>query len=139
MNQQPLSSPTVFNFFGFDYAPQGVVAAHNLLGPEFEVTTSTSIVTLSNNNRDTISTGWGSGTDRLSLDYAALAAMAANPTQMVDYLNLVMTNGAMTAATSTQLASTIALIGQTGATWQADRWKLAIWILFNSPEYVIQR
>ena len=139
MNQQPLSSPTVFNFFGFDYAPQGAVGGHNLLGPEFEVTTSTSIVTLSNNNVNTISAGWGSGTDRLSLDYAALASMSATPQQIIDYLNLVMTNGSMTPATSTQLASAIALIPQTGSTWQADRWKLAIWILFNSPEYVIQR
>ena len=139
MNQQPLSSPTVFNFFGFDYAPQGAVGGHNLLGPEFEVTTSTSIVTLSNNNVNTIGAGWGSGTDRLSLDYAALASLAATPQQIIDYLNLVMTNGSMTPATSTQLASAIALIPQTGSAWQADRWKLAIWILFNSPEYVIQR
>ena len=65
--------------------------------------------------------------------------MSATPQQIIDYLNLVMTNGSMTPATSTQLASAIALIPQTGSTWQADRWKLAIWILFNSPEYVIQR
>ena len=139
MNQQPLSSPTVFNFYSFDYSPQGAVGGNSLLGPEFEIVTSTSIVTLSNNNLATISTGWGSGVDRLSLDYAAIASLASTPQSIVDYLNLVMCNGAMTPATSTQLLSLIALIPQSGNTWQADRWKAAIWVVFNSPEYVIQR
>jgi hypothetical protein len=139
MNQQPLSSPSVFNFYGFDYSPQGAVGGHGLLGPEFEIVTSTSVVTLSNNNLATIANGWGSGSDRLVLDYPAIASMAATPLAIVDYLNLVMCNGAMTPATVTQLLSVIALIPQTGSTWQADRWKAAIWIVFNSPEYVIQR
>ena len=50
-----------------------------------------------------------------------------------------MGNGVMTPTTYTQMVSAVGLIPQTGANWQADRWKLAIWILFNSPEYVIQR
>ena len=139
VNQQPMDSPTVFNFFSFDFSPQGAVGAQNLLGPEFEVTTSTSIVAMSNNMKSAINTGWGSGADMMALDYAALASLAAIPNQIVDYLNLVMTNGAMSPTTYTQLANAIALIPQTGTKWQSDRWKLALWILFNSPEYSIQR
>ncbi|MEO6565236.1 MAG: DUF1800 family protein, partial [Casimicrobiaceae bacterium] len=139
VNQQPLSSPTVFNFFGFDFSPQGAVGSNDLVGPEFEITTSTSIVATSNNMLGVINGGWGSGGDAMKLDYAALAGMAGSPTQIVDYLNLVMVSGAMTPPTHTQIASAVALIPQTGSTWQADRWKLALWILFNSPEYTIQR
>jgi hypothetical protein len=139
VNEQPLSSPTVFNFYGFDYAPQGPVAANNLVGPEFEVTTSTSIVATSNNMTGAIGSGWGSGADKMVLDYPSVAPLAATPSQIVDYLNLVMANGSMTPTTRTQITSAIGLIPQTGTTWQADRWKLAIFILFNSPEYVIQR
>jgi hypothetical protein len=75
----------------------------------------------------------------MKLNYGALAGLAANPTALVDYLNLVMTAGGMTPATYTQIANGVALIPQTGTTWQNDRWKMAIYILFNSPEYVIQR
>jgi uncharacterized protein (DUF1800 family) len=138
VNEQPLSSPTVFNFYGFDFSPQGPVGAQGLLGPEFEITTSTAIVATSNNMAGAIRNGWGSGADAMVLDYASLASLAAVPNQIVDYLNLVMTGGAMTPATYAQISSAIALIPQTGTTWQADRWKLAIWILFNSPEYSIQ-
>ncbi|MEO8137586.1 MAG: DUF1800 family protein, partial [Betaproteobacteria bacterium] len=113
VNQQPLSSPTVFNFFGYDFSPQGAVGANNLVGPEFEVTTSTSIVATSNNMASTISNGWGSGGDKMVLDYAALAGVAGTPNQVVDYLNLVMVNGAMTPTTYTQIASAVALIPQT--------------------------
>jgi len=139
VNEQPLSSPTVFNFYGFDFVPQGPVATNDLVGPEFEITTSTAIVATSNNMTGAISNGWGSGADQMKIDYASLAGLAAVPNEIVDYLNLVMANGAMTPTTYSQIASAIALIPQTGTTWQADRWKLAIFILFNSPEYVIQR
>jgi uncharacterized protein (DUF1800 family) len=139
VNQQPLSSPTVFNFFGFDFSPQGPIAANDLVGPEFEVTTSTAIVATANNMMGAINNGWGSGADQMKLNYGALAGLAANPAALVDYLNLVMTAGAMTPATYTQIASAVALIPRTGTTWQTDRWKMAIYILFNSPEYVIQR
>jgi uncharacterized protein (DUF1800 family) len=139
VNQQPLSSPTVFNFYSFDYSPQGAVGANNLLGPEFEITTSTTIITTANNMGSAIINGWGSGSDKMVLDYPSLATMAAVPNQIVDYLNLVMVNGAMTPTTYTQIAGAVALIPQSGLTWQADRWKLALWILVNSPEYVIQR
>jgi len=138
-NQQPLASPTVFNFFGFDFAPQGPVGTHGLVGPEFEATTSTSIVGTMNSLKNTIFGGWGSGTDAMNIDYAALLGLAAVPGQLVNYLNLVMTSGAMTPTTSTQIATAVALVPQTGPTWQADRWKMALWILSNSPEYSIQR
>ena len=139
VNQQPLSSPTVFNFYSPDFSPQGALGANSLVGPEFEITTSTAIVTTSNNMAGAITGGWGSGSDKMVLDYAALAPLAASPDQIVDYLRLVMGNGVMTPTTYTQMVSAVGLIPQTGANWQADRWKLAIWILFNSPEYVIQR
>ena len=139
VNQQPMDSPTVFNFFSFDFSPQGAVGLQNLVGPEFEVTTSTAIVATSNNMAGAINNGWGSGADMMALDYASLAPLAATPNQVVDYLNVVMTNGAMSPITYTQLANAIALIPQTGTKWQTDRWKLALWILFNSPEYSIQR
>ncbi|MBP8298430.1 MAG: DUF1800 family protein [Burkholderiales bacterium] len=139
VNQQPLSSPTVFNFYSPDFSPQGAVGANGLTGPEFEITTSTAIVTTSNNMAGAITGGWGSGADKMVLDYAALAPLAGSPDQIVDYLWLVMGNGVMTPTTYAQMVSAVGLIPQTGLNWQADRWKLAIWILFNSPEYVIQR
>ncbi|MBK7473212.1 MAG: hypothetical protein IPI73_23885 [Betaproteobacteria bacterium] len=86
-----------------------------------------------------ITGGWGSGADKMVLDYAALAPLAGSPDQIVDYLWLVMGNGVMTPTTYAQMVSAVGLIPQTGLNWQADRWKLAIWLLFNSPEYVIQR
>lgn len=140
VNQQPLSSPTVFNFYSPDFSPQGAVGANGLVGSFVRgLATSTAIVTTSNNMKNAITGGWGSGADAMVLDYAALAPLAASPDQIVDYLRLVMGNGVMTPTTYTQMVSAVGLIPQTGLNWQADRWKLAIWILFDSPEYVIQR
>jgi hypothetical protein len=141
VNQQPLSSPTVFNFYPFDYSPPGPLgsAVPQLLGPEFGITDSTTLVTFANNMKQTIYAGWISGNDALILDYPSLASIAAVPTDVVDYLNLVMAGGVMSAQTYAQIVFAVAQVPMTGSSWQADRWKNAIWMLFNSPEYIIQR
>ena len=138
VNEQPLSSPTVFNFYSFDFSPQGPVGTHGLFGPEFEITTSTTIVTTANNLMGAITNGWGGGNDAMKLDYAGLVAVTTTPSAIADYLNLVMANGVMTQTTRDQIVNTLGLING-GANWQVDRWKVAILILFNSPEFAIQR
>ena len=141
MGQQPLSSPTVFNFYPFDYSPPGPLgsAVPQLLGPEFGITDSTTLVTFSNNMKEVIFAGWISGPDELVLDYASLASLATVPTDIADYLNLVMAGGVMSPTTYAQIVFAVAQVPMTGSSWQSDRWKNAIWILFNSPEYIIQR
>jgi hypothetical protein len=46
--QTPLNSPTVFNFFAPDYQFPGSLAANSITTPEFQLTTDTNVVTLTN-------------------------------------------------------------------------------------------
>ena len=48
INQGPLQSPTVFNFYHPDFSPPGPLKLNNALGPEFEITTTTSIAATQN-------------------------------------------------------------------------------------------
>lgn len=52
--QSPLDSPTVFNFFSPDYQFPGTLAANNVTTPEFQLTTDTNIVNLTNTINATI-------------------------------------------------------------------------------------
>ncbi len=46
--QSPLDAPTVFNFFYPDYQYPGSLSANNVTTPEFQLTTDTNIITLTN-------------------------------------------------------------------------------------------
>lgn len=48
INQGPLQSPTVFNYFHPEFAPPGPIASAGAIGPEFEITTTTAIAATQN-------------------------------------------------------------------------------------------
>ena len=48
LRQHPLSSPSVFNFFLPSYVPIGILDDAGLVGPEFQITDSPSIVSITN-------------------------------------------------------------------------------------------
>ncbi len=52
--QTPLDSPTVFNFFYPDYQYPGSLASNNVTTPEFQLTTDSNIVTLTNTIASTV-------------------------------------------------------------------------------------
>jgi uncharacterized protein (DUF1800 family) len=60
INQGPLQSPSVFNFFHPEFVPPGPVAAAGAFGPEFEITTTTSIAATANTFGGMV---WGSDGD----------------------------------------------------------------------------
>jgi uncharacterized protein (DUF1800 family) len=49
ISQAPLQSPTVFNYYNPEFSPPGHISAASALGPEFEITTTTSIAATQNN------------------------------------------------------------------------------------------
>ncbi len=69
LNQGPLQSPSVFNFFHPEFSPPGPVSNAGALGPEFEITTTTSIAATANylgNAVWTTDTSGGSNAYRLA-------------------------------------------------------------------------
>ena len=52
--QTPLDSPTVFNFYYPDYFYPGSLAANNVTTPEFQLTTASNIINLTNTVASTI-------------------------------------------------------------------------------------
>src|SRR5205085_9740623 len=63
LDEEAMHSPTVFNFFSPEYAAPGAIAAAGLQSPEFEITTETTVVTLTNYLRTAIYSTLGPSTD----------------------------------------------------------------------------
>jgi uncharacterized protein (DUF1800 family) len=123
INQGPLQSPSVFNFYHPEFSPPGPVQRANGTAPEFEITTTTSIAQTQNFFGGLV-TGyiygspyadfgfWGASypgtcdaystpavyTDCLFLDYGELNAKVANTSDMIDYVNLVLLGGKLPAS-----------------------------------------
>jgi uncharacterized protein (DUF1800 family) len=134
--EEAMHSPTVFNFFSPDYAVPGAIAQAGLRSPEFEITTETTVVTIANYLRTAIYGSLGPAGDRVTVNLSNEQALAANPTQLVDHLNSLLMAGSMSAAMRTILINAIT---QIPASNPAERAKTAIYLVINSPEFIIDK
>jgi uncharacterized protein (DUF1800 family) len=128
--QTPLQSPTVFNFFSPDYALPGAIAANGLTSPEFQITNETSAVEQANELYSAIFN------PSYPLDLTVEMGLASNPTALIDRLNTKMMNGTMSSAMRSVLIQTITQISSSNP---ESRVKSAIYLIVNSPEYVVDK
>src|SRR5205085_1841882 len=128
--QIPLFSPTVFNFFSPDYSAPGAIALAGLASPEFQITTETTVVEQANTIYAALF--W----QDIPLDLSFEETMAADPSALVDYLNRVFMSGAMSSEMRTVLTDTITKLPADDA---EQRVLSALWLVLNSPEYVIDK
>jgi uncharacterized protein (DUF1800 family) len=143
LNQSPLLAPSVFNFFSPNYRQPGPLAAANLVAPEFQITTETSMVGGLNFFARLLRKGYyGYDDTRLTLNLAELNALAPWPAALVDRLNVLFFAGGMSAGLRTTLVASLASLPQPktgGGDGIDDRVKAALVLVAMSPEYVIQR
>jgi uncharacterized protein (DUF1800 family) len=128
--QEPLHSPTVFNFFSPDYVAPGAIALAGLASPEFQITTETTVVEQANTVYAALF--W----QDIPLDTSPEEALASDPAALVDHFNYVLMNGAMSDGMRNVLVSTI---NQLPADDPQQRVLSALWMILNSPEYVVER
>jgi uncharacterized protein (DUF1800 family) len=128
--QTPLDSPTVFNFFSPDYVAPGAIALAGLRSPEFQITTETTVVEQANTIYAALF--W----QDIPLDISQEEGLASDPAGLVDHFNAVLMNGAMSSA---MRASLIDTIGKLPADDPEERVLSTMWLILNSPEYVIEK
>jgi hypothetical protein len=131
-----MHSPTVFNFFEPDYSAPGAIAEAGLRSPELQITTETTVITVTNYLRSAIYSGLGPSTDRITLNLSGEQALAANPTQLVDHLNSLLMANSMSPAMRSILINAIT---QIPASNLAERAKTAVYLVINSPEFTIDK
>ncbi len=161
LTQTPLDAPTVFNFFYPDYKYPGALAAANVTTPEFQLTTDTNVITLtntidgtflsSNNPNGLCSFNNGSILFDLSAYMAPPYSTAdASIPALVTKLGDLLTGGQLTPATKTEIANyitgstmvngkAVANFPATNATNNRDRVRAIVQLILISPEYAVQR
>jgi uncharacterized protein (DUF1800 family) len=136
LNQQPLSAPTVFNFFEPSYQQPGPIASAGLVSPELQITNETSVFGTANylrwvlrGHNDEEEAGM------VTIDWSYLTG-AANDAQRLDRVNLLFYGGAMSPETRTILATAMAGPNFTWTDDPVDEALTLMWLVALSPEFV---
>lgn len=144
LGQMTLRSPTVFNWFAPGYVPPGTsIEAAGLVGPEFQMTNVSSVVGYINFMQDSIGSDDINGFD-IFASYATETGLAANPTALLDRVNLLLMAGEMDGTLYGQILNAITAIqipagNQTAINAAlANRARTAIYLTMASPAFNAQ-
>lgn len=148
VGQNPMRSPSVFNFYRPNYTPPRTSLANaELVAPEMQLVGETSVIGYLNFMQLIIPYGIGENRD-IRPNYSAELSIAAYPEMLVDRINLLLLNGAMSPQLRTQIIQAIeskaipTLTSSNAAqveAMKASRVYIAIFLALASPEYLVQK
>jgi uncharacterized protein (DUF1800 family) len=158
LNQSPMTSPSVFNFWRPGFTPPATtqLGQRSLVAPEFQVVDEVTAASYINVMQTWINNGIGATvTDANGVNapdvrsnYAAEIALADNPQGLVDRMNRLLFYGQMSATMQSRVLAGINAIAVPAATGsnqaqidaaRLNRVKTAIFFSMISPEYLAQR
>lgn len=149
LSQQPLRSPSVFNFYRPGYTAPGTLTGEaNLVAPELQILDATSLVGFNDVltayifSRAALRAGFGSTNTEFVPDYSAEIALADDPRALVDHLDMLLAGNQIEDSTKTRIINILNDIDISGAQRENGlqaRAELAIFLTMTAPEYIVQR
>ena len=155
VQQKPLASPSVFNFFQYDYQPLGPVTEGNLFAPEFQITNSQTIAGwidalyqfVINEN---IADEWDLYFEEPNEDYLDEISTLDISIEMLytdddelhillDRLNLILASGRLSETTTQTIVNAVKEFPNDDIDDSELRAKVAIYLVMSSPEYLITK
>ena len=131
LNEAPLRSPSVFNFFPPNYQIPGTT----LLGPEFDLQTTATALSRINFVNSFVYWGLGSGTTVDFTAYANLASTDVN--QLVNALDVLMLHGTLSASSRASILAAVNAV-PAGTNQNLSRAKAAIYLIASSSQYQVE-
>jgi uncharacterized protein (DUF1800 family) len=134
--QEPMNSPSVFNFYTPSYQAPGEIRDSGLVSPVMQIVNTYSAVSFPNLMLEYLYGGFRSAYNWwYPLDFVDSLLVAGNPQALVDQVDLLICAGNMTARTRGILLSKLV----DPALTSHDRVALAVWLAMTCPEGAVQR
>ena len=137
--QHPLNAPSVFNFYSPFHSPAGTLAENNLVAPEFQITTATTVINMVNlidlglfHDERLFSPSEPFKPTQINID--DYVELADDIDALIDRLDIVMTAGTLDDATRLRIKLGIESVGSS----ELDRVRHAIYLFAMSPNYVVE-
>ena len=144
----PLNAPSVFNYYRPSYVPpNSAIASAGLVAPEMQITSEPSVTGYLNFMQEAVNSGVGDAR-LVKPDYTAELAVSADANALVDRVDLLLLNGAMSSRLRGQIVNAVNSIvlpaasttnGPQIASLKANRVKLAIFLAMASTDYLVQK
>nr|WP_315477202.1 DUF1800 domain-containing protein [uncultured Undibacterium sp.] len=136
LGQSPLRSPSVFNFFRPGYVPpNSEIANANLVAPEMQIVSESSVVGYINFMQNVVSGTRIAGD--LIADYNPLLSLANNPQALVDELNLLLAANQIGNTNITNIKNAIASMPSTNDRNRSQRIYAAMTLILAAPEFIV--
>jgi uncharacterized protein (DUF1800 family) len=140
LGQNPLRSPSVFNYFRPGYVPPSGSLSSGSVAPEFQLVNETSVSGYLNYMTGVISNGISSGD--IKATYSAELALVLDPAALVQRLNTLLCAGQLSSSTQTLIVTALNATAVTAASSDVikrNRICAAVLMLMASAEYLIQK
>lgn len=143
-NQSPFDSPSVFNFYLPDFQPAGAIADQGLHAPEFQIHNDVSAINFPNAIRTLIRGGLKRPIGFRFYPQARLntgheLSLAAEPAELVEHLNLVLTAGRLTSANRAVLLGALNQLPGSNTAQLRERVNTALSLFVLLPEFNVQQ
>ncbi len=150
--QSPINAPSVFNWFDPDYTFPGEIQSNGLVAPEFQITNETNAVTNPNyfygliynlpstgslpGPQASVIAGANSNYTKLtiSLTAATSALTGGGATGLVDFYDRLFCSHQLSTDTRNAIITAVNGIGD-----NTEKVRTALYLVINSPDYLIQR
>jgi uncharacterized protein (DUF1800 family) len=140
--QQPLSAPSVFNFFKPGYAPAGPITDNGLVAPEFQIMNAVTALRLPNYYLSALRNGfnrWGSDNRKeiVRPHFDAELALVEDVPALLRRLDLLLTGGTLSGEQHEVIREAVEKIDSSMWQWKFERVRMAIYLIVSSPEFGI--
>ncbi|MGI8995713.1 MAG: DUF1800 domain-containing protein [Pyrinomonadaceae bacterium] len=139
LDQPVFQPPTVFSYYSPLYEVPG---QPGLLGPVFEILSTSTALRRANTVNTLIYSGIGTNADTptgTQLNFSSLEALASNPTQLVDAVNALFLHNTMSAEVRSAITTAVNAIPTSDGQFARKRAQVAVYLVTTSPQFQIER
>lgn len=144
LGQTPMRSPSVFNFFRPGYRPPHSALPADMVAPEMQITSETSMLGYANFMASILQNGWGmfkaSGQKAdIQFDFSQWYAKANNASELVDSLSAAMLGTSLADDVRTEAIDAIESMPADLDYQRRERIQAAILLIAISPSFIVQQ
>lgn len=144
LGQAPMYASSVFNFFSPRYSPIGELSQLQLAAPELQLATDYMLPANEGYLMRKIFDAYvgnpgGIGDDEIAINLSRDLALAGNPGALIDRYNTLFLSGQMSAPMRQVLLERLNGMPANTTAAKRERVQEALYLIVNSPEYVVQK
>ncbi len=143
IGQSPMYAPSVFNFFSPRYTPSGELTDLGLAAPELQLATDYMMPSTEGyfgyKTYEVYTENPDLGPNEIAIDISRDTPLAADAAALVDRYNLLFLSGQMSAGMRQALLTRLNGMPANSLEARRTRVKEALYLIVNSPEYVVQK